>query len=173
MTATDLSQTLGCSELVTHELLTTGHNTANGFRELANIWTFDLMLEAKRAISKKREILSAAYNKLPDDKKWTWDDATEDVKATRKNRKNLSKETRQMLEAFERTQATWQTFRLARARVADLRGKSDHELLTAVFEAAHAANELHAPEKVIEGRTIYEAMLRDRELLCDLGVIPK
>lgn len=171
VTAIDLSQTLGCSELVAQELLTTGQAVASGFRELADTWTFDLMLESKRAVIKQEKLSWAAYGRLPRDQKHKWDQKAEDTKRVRKSHRSLSRDARKMFDAFAKTHAAWQTFRLARNRVPDLRGKSNEELLTAVFETAHTSLDLYEPEKIIEGRCLYEAMLRDRRLLCDVGIL--
>ncbi|MDJ0627628.1 MAG: hypothetical protein QNJ44_05165 [Rhodobacter sp.] len=171
--AQSLAQSLGCSQLVGRELVTTGLEVAKTFCELRRAWDFELMLEAKRMASKQRWAKTEAFSKLDQKQKSQWNDKEQQANCINRTRRKFSYAAQKMFKRFEESEAAWQKFRLARHMVEELGTFSDQELLTAVFETAHEHRQLPQPEKVIEGRSLYEAMWRDSELLTDVGSIPQ
>ena len=48
---------------------------------------------------------------------------------------------------------------------------ANREAVTAILEVLHTAKQLHQPERVIEGRQVYNTLMNERQLCRSLGLI--
>lgn len=157
---TDIITNLNCSNLAASELSTHGQKLATSLAALTNRYSTDHLIES-RALADKLGMYEAkkkvkqGYGLLG--------------RIGHAKTSILPAPVKTMWQAWLDTGNSYSDFRSVCE--AHSIGMANNEAVTAILEVLHTSNRLHQPERVIEGRQVYNTLMKEYQLCQRLGLM--
>lgn len=164
-----IAEAFQCSERAAQEICQHGKTMAGDFMRIYDAYDLTHVLDAKRAVAKAR--LAALKKEFKGNSQEA--QAAYKAHSQRLCWRAIPGSARTLFKHAKSAVQTEDLFDRAVAMANAGRAISGADAVTQVFLALHEARQLSSPDKVRDGRLVYESLRRDYNLLNSLGVLDR